>query len=80
MSIDQIEIRRTIHNAGFGFRDQMDALNKDLGNVAGEFMSLNEEYVWNHLGWQKTRKTLDILHTGYTENQKLFLERVSEAV
>lgn len=80
MSIDQIEIRRTIHNVGFRFRDQMDVLNKDLGNIAGEFMSLNEEYVWNHLGRQKTRKTLEILNTGYTENQKLFLERGSEAV
>lgn len=80
MGIDQIEIRRTIRNAGFKFRDQMGALNSDLGNIAGEFMSLNEEYVWNHLGWQKTRNTLDILNTGYTENQKLFLEHLAEAI
>ena len=76
--MDQILIRKTIRNAGFEFKNSMGATNSELGNVAGEFMSLNAEYVWNHIGWQKTRKTLEILNTGFTENQKKFLERLSE--
>ena len=69
-------IRRTIQSAGDEFFEQMYAANSELGNIAGEFMSLNEQYVLNHRGTNETYATLDILKTGFTKNQKKFLERL----
>lgn len=80
MDAARFEVRRQITKAGHYFKEQMDDLNHDLGDIAGEFMSVNEEYVLNHVGHHATRKTPDILRTGFTENQKLFLENLSEDI
>lgn len=76
--MNYLEIRRIIQSAGNEFFEQMYAANSELGNIAGEFMSLNEQYVLNHQGPNETYGTLDILKTGYTKNQKKFLERLEK--
>lgn len=74
--MNYLEIRRTIQSAGNEFFEKMRAANCELGNIAGEFMSLNEEYVLNHQENNETHGTLDILQTGFSKNQKNFLERL----
>lgn len=74
--MNYLKIRRILHAAGNEFFEKMRAANCELGNIAGEFMRLNEEYVLNHQGIGETYATLDILHTGFTKNQKNFLERL----
>jgi len=75
--MNRLEIRRAIQSAGDEFFERMWAENHELGNIAGEFMSLNGEYVLNHQDEDETQKTIDILKTGYTKNQKRFLERLA---
>lgn len=74
--MNRLEIRRTIQAAGTEFFEQMYAASPELGYIAGEFMSLNEDYVLNHQEIDETYATLDILQTGYTKNQKNFLKRL----
>ena len=54
--------------------------NKELGNIAGEFMALNEGYVLNHSGEEETNMTVDILQAGFSTNQKRFLERLRDKI
>ena len=72
----RLEIRRAINKAGHEFFESMYGANKNLGYIAGEFMALNEEYVLNHCGEEETNATLKILRSGFTANQKVFLERL----
>ena len=72
----RLETRRIINEAGTIFFELMHNTNEELGNLAGEFMSLNEEYVLNHYGEEETNNTVNILRTGFTTNQKRFLERL----
>ena len=74
--MNYLEIRQIIQSAGNEFFEKMCAANYELGNIAGEFMHLNEEYVLNHQGINETYGTLDIMQTGFTKNQKNFLERL----
>jgi hypothetical protein len=74
--MNYLEIRRILQTAGNEFFEKMWAANCELGNIAGEFMRLNEEYVLNHQGIDETYGTLDILQTGFSNNQKNFLERL----
>ena len=76
--MDYIGIRRTIQEAGAEFFEEIYAANFDLSNVAGEFMSLNEVYVLLHQDIHETAKTVDILKTGFTINQKRFLMRLQK--
>lgn len=76
--MNRIEIRRKIQAAGNDFFEQMYAENFELSNIAGEFMALNENYVLLHKGLEETFKTVDILKTGFSKNQKQFLERLRE--
>lgn len=75
-TLKQSEVRRAINKAGHDFFESMHNTNKELGNIAGEFMALNEEYVLNHSGEEETNGTVDILQAGFTTNQKRFLERL----
>jgi hypothetical protein len=70
------EIRRIINEVGNVFFELMYNTNEELGNIAGEFMSLNEEYVLNYHGKEEANQTVNILRTGFTTNQKRFLERL----
>ena len=72
----RLEVRRVINEGGNVFLEIMHNTNEELGNIAGEFMSLNEEYVLNYHNEEETNKTGDILRTGFTTNQKRFLERL----
>jgi hypothetical protein len=74
--MNRLEIKRAIQSAGDEFSERMWTENHELGNIAWEFMGLNVEYVINHQGEDETYGTLDILKTGYTKNQKRFLERL----
>ena len=74
--MDWRKIRSTIQAAGDGIFEQMNMTHPALGNIAGEFMSLNEDYVLNHQYKDETYKTIDILQTGFSKNQKRFLERL----
>ena len=74
----RLEIRRTINEAGHEFFERVYNANKDLGNIIGEFMALNEEYVLNHSGEEETNGTVDILQVGFTTNQLMFLERLCD--
>ena len=76
--MNRLEIRRTIQTAGNEFFERMYATNFELCNIAGEFMSLNENYVLLHQDLEETYKTVDILKTGFTKNQKRFLERLKK--
>lgn len=76
--MNRLKIRRTIQSAGNEFFEQMYAANFELCNVAGEFMSLNENYVLLHQDIQETFKTKDILQTGFSKNQKSFLKRLEK--
>ena len=73
---ERLKIRSVINKNGEHYFESLWNINKDLGNVAGTFMELNEEYVLNHNDEEQTFKTLDILRTGFTDNQKRFLERL----
>jgi hypothetical protein len=74
--MNYLETRRIIQAAGNEFFEDMYATNTELGNIAGEFMRLNEEYVLNNQGINETYGTVDILHTGFTNNQRKFLVRL----
>jgi len=73
---NRFEIRRAINKAGHEFFKSVWNVNKDLSYIAGEFMTLNEEYVLNHQGEEETNATVDILRSGFTTNQKDVLERL----
>ena len=72
----RLKTRQTINEAGHEFFESIYNTSKELGHIAGEFMALNEEYVLNHCGEEETNGTVDILRTGFTTNQKRFLERL----
>ena len=72
----RLEIRQIINEEGHAFFEVVHNANEELGNIAGEFMSLNEEYVLNYHGEEETNQTVNILRTGFTTNQKRFLERL----
>lgn len=72
----RFEVRQTISEVGHEFFESMWNTNKNLGYIAGEFMALNEEYVLNHSGEEETNATVKILRSGFTANQKVFLERL----
>lgn len=74
----KLEIKRTIHKAGHDFFERMYAANSELGNIAGEFMALNRDYVLLHQGTEETYKTLHIIETGFSRNQKKYLERLEK--
>jgi hypothetical protein len=76
----RLQIRKIIHESGGEFFGNLQHLNEDLGNIAGEFMLLNEEYVVNHYGEEETNRTVNILRTGFSTNQKSFLERLYDAI
>lgn len=73
---ERLKIRLAINKNGEHYFKSLWNINKDLGNIAGTFMELNEEYVLNHNDEEQTFKTLDILRTGFTDNQRRFLERL----
>ena len=74
--MNNLEIRRTTQTAGNEFFEKMYATNFELCNIAGESMSLNESYVLLHQDLHETFKTREILKTGFSINQKMFLERL----
>ena len=74
--LKRLEIRRTINEVGHDFFKSMWNTNRELGYIASEFMALNEEYVLNHYGEEETNATVKILRSGFTANQKVFLERL----
>ena len=76
----RLEVRRSINEAGRIFFNNLYDTNKELANIAGEFMALNEEYVLNHYGEEETNGTVEILQVGFTANQLIFLERVVQRV
>jgi len=76
--MNRLEIKRAIRVAGHNFHEQMYAAHDELGNIAGEFMNLNMEYVLLHKDAEETYKTLHILQTGFSKNQKKYLERLSK--
>ena len=73
---NRLKIREIINIAGNEFFENLYNLNEDLGNIAGEFMALNEGYVLDHYGEESTNKTVDILRSGFSTNQRRFLERL----
>lgn len=77
---ERLKIRKAINKAGNEFFESMYNANEELGYAAGEFMALNEEYVLNHNDEQETHSTRDILRTGFTMNQKRFLERLRKTL
>jgi len=76
----RLKIRQDINIAGNEFFKNLYNLNNDLGYVAGEIMALNEDYVLNHYGEEETNQTVDILRTGFSTNQRRFLERLYDAI
>ena len=73
---ERLRIRLIINKNGEHYFESLWDINEDLGNIAGIFMELNEEYVLNHNDEEQTFKTLDILRMGFTDNQKRFLKRL----
>lgn len=69
-NFERLEIRRIIKEKGFGFYLKLSESSKNLQYIAGEFMALNEDYVILH---KDNIGTSTILHTGFTENQKILL-------
>lgn len=69
-----LDLRAAIQMAGKPFRDSLQ--NKTAKYVAGEFMELNIEYVQNRQGDNETIGAESILKTGFTANQKQFLEDI----
>ena len=76
--MNNLEIRQTIQSAGNEFFEKMYATNFELCNISGEFMSLNESYVLLHQDLHETFKTREILKTGFSINQKKFLNRLKQ--
>lgn len=74
----RLEFRRAIHKVGHEFFESVYNANKDLGNIVGEFMALNEEYVLNHYGEEETNRTVEILQSGLATNQLIFLGRLCD--
>ena len=68
--MDRIEIRKTIKKGGFDFYK---SLPEQLKNIAGEFMSLNEDYVLNNQD-DMTIGAHSILKRGFTQNQEALLQ------
>lgn len=64
------DLRRRIQEAGRPF---IASLPEELHNIAGTFMELNEDWVILH---PDSCGADDILETGFTDNQKHFLERL----
>lgn len=69
-NFERLEIRRIIKECGFEFYIKLSKTSKNLQYIAGEFMALNEDYVMNN---KNNIGTSTILHTGFTENQKILL-------
>ncbi len=67
---ERINIRKQIKENGFDFYIRLSKKSKTLQYIAGEFMSLNEEYVLNN---PRLIGAHTILMTGFTENQKILL-------
>lgn len=76
--MNQLEIKRTIRKAGHDFFERMYAANSELGNIAGEFLASNRDYVLLHQGTDETYRTLHIIETGFSKNQKKYLERLEK--
>jgi hypothetical protein len=74
--MDRLEIKRAIKSTAADFHNQMYGAHPELGNIAGEFMSLNVDYVLLHQGVDETYRTLHILQTGFSNNQKKYLEQL----
>ena len=68
--MDRTEIRKSIKKGGFDFYK---SLPYQLKNIAGEFMSLNEDYVLNNQG-DMTLGVHSILKRGFTQNQEVLLQ------
>ena len=79
-TLKRLEVRQTINEAGHEFFENIHSTNKELGDIAGEFMALNEEYVLNNSGEEETNRTVDILQAGFTTNQLKFLEQLRETI
>jgi len=73
---DRLETRRQISKVGCEFMESL--IDANLMNLAGELMLRNEDYVLNHSGEQETYRTLNIMETGFTVNQKQMLERLRD--
>lgn len=75
-----LKVRRQVQKSGNNFFEMLGDADDDLQDIAGEFMSMNEEYVLNHQGINETARTLDILKRGYSKNQLRLLSRMRETM
>ena len=76
--MNRLEAKRIIRAAGHNFFERMHTANFELGNIAGEFMELNVDYVLLHHGTEETYRTLHIIETGFSRNQKKYLKRLEK--
>jgi hypothetical protein len=74
--MNRLEIRKAIQKVGKEFYESIK--NKTLQNIAGEFMALNEYYVFVHQGEDETYGTLTILREGFLTNQKKWIRKLGE--
>jgi hypothetical protein len=71
---EKLALRKRIHAAGHAFFESLSDI-KDLQNIAGEFMALNEDWCLlnpDTVGFQS------IMRTGFSDNQKHFIERLAK--
>jgi plasmid maintenance system antidote protein VapI len=73
---EKMAIRRSIHRGGEQFYKSFSDID-DLQNIAGEFMSLNEDWCVLYPG---TYGYEDRINTGFSQNQKHFLERIADKI
>ena len=73
---ERVDLRKKIHAAGNEFFESLSDI-KDLQYVAGEFMSKNEDWC---ILYPNTYGYIDITKTGFTQNQKSFLERLAKSL
>jgi hypothetical protein len=76
MYSEKLALRKLIHTSGEPFYQSLADID-DLQNIAGEFMSLNEDWC---ILYPKTYGYDDRTKTGFSQNQKAFLERVASII